>query len=371
MKIAILSNAASVHTIKWVNGLASCNVKVHLISVHPITVKLDDRVIFHLLPFLAPWGYLASAFTLHKLLVRIKPDLLNAHYATGYGLLARLSCFKPLLLSVWGSDVYDFPFKTPVHKWFVQKNLKAANKVASTSLCMAEQTRGLVGNLRDIAITPFGVDMSAYKNASPVFSRSGRQLVIGTVKTMNPKYGIDTLIKSFAILVDRLALLNLGKRPEITLRLVGGGNQTAELKALAKKLDIADKVAFVGQVPHAKVPHELSKLDIYVALSRLDSESFGVAILEAGAACRPVVVSDAGGLPEVTLDGITGIVVPRDDPAAAAAALERLVMDADLRYRMGQAGRAHVAKHYSWDASIQTMLGVYEQTIQTFKAQNK
>ena len=69
-------------------------------------------------------------------------------------------------------------------------------------------------------------------------------------------------------------------------------------------------------MPHTSVPQELARLDIYVALSRMDSESFGVAIIEAGVAGRPVVVSDAGGLPEVTIDGVTGLVVPREDPSA-------------------------------------------------------
>lgn len=131
---------------------------------------------------------------------------------------------------------------------------------------------------------------------------------------------------------------------------------------------MADIVNFVGQVRHDQVPEELAHLDIYVALSRLDSESFGVSIIEAGAAGRPVVVSDAGGLPEVTVDGVTGFVVPRDNPSAAAAAMERLVLDSSLRYQMGRAGQAHVSKHYSWDSSVLAMLAVYEETIKRHKS---
>jgi len=78
---------------------------------------------------------------------------------------------------------------------------------------------------------------------------------------------------------------------------------------VASDLGVADRVEFVGWVPHRDVPTELAKLDIYAALSRM--ESFGVAFVEAGAAARRVVVSDAGGLPEVTVDGLTGFVVPK------------------------------------------------------------
>ncbi|WP_225810103.1 glycosyltransferase [Halomonas lysinitropha] len=115
----------------------------------------------------------------------------------------------------------------------------------------------------------------------------------------------------------------------------------------------------------AKVPEEMNEFDIYVALSRLDSESFGVAVLEAGAAGLPVVVSDAGGLPEVTLDGVTGVVVPRENAQAASEAIEKLVYDPELRLRMGQAARDHVKRHYSWDVCVSTMTDLYASVIKS------
>src|SRR5699024_5899675 len=198
--------------------------------------------------------------------------------------------------------------------------------VASTSHCMAEQTRSIAPKLGDIPITPFGVDMQAYANAEPLVANNDN-LVIGTVKSMASKYGIDTQIEAFALLVNKFTTTQPVLAKKLQLRLVGDGPQMDEYKQLAEKLGVANKVEFVGRVPHQEVPNELAKLDIYVALSRLDSESFGVAIIEAGAARRPVVVSDAGGLPEVTLDGITGLVVPRENPQAAADAIEKLELN--------------------------------------------
>jgi glycosyltransferase involved in cell wall biosynthesis len=97
-----------------------------------------------------------------------------------------------------------------------------------------------------------------------------------------------------------------------------------------------------------------------VALSRADSESFGVAVIEASACGLPVVVSDAGGLPEVVRDGITGAVVPRDNPAQAAAAILSLMRDAAERQQWGQAGRSHVMEHYEWNVCVDRMLGVLD-----------
>src|SRR5690606_5953700 len=106
---------------------------------------------------------------------------------------------RPFVLSVWGSDVYGFPYKSPLHRWLVRKNLMAADVVASTSYCMAEQTRSIAPELKEIPITPFGVDMQAYVSAEAL-AENNDQLVIGTVKTMASTYGIDTLIEAFALL---------------------------------------------------------------------------------------------------------------------------------------------------------------------------
>ncbi|EKO3697821.1 glycosyltransferase [Vibrio metschnikovii] len=362
MKIVLLSGASSIHTVRWANGLSSVGHEVHVITQHPIVDPFESNVNLHVFPYRGVFGYFTMVPAVRKFLREIKPDIVNAHYASGYATTARLVGYRPWVLSVWGSDVYDFPHKSPLHKWLVKKNLRAADQVASTSFCMADETRTLTPELIDISITPFGVDLNAYANLNLEATEQKPKLVIGTVKTMEPKYGIDTLIEAYALLLKSLKAKPDLDAPELELRLVGGGEQTIELQALAQRLGVAESVNFVGRVPHTEVPQELAKLDIYVALSR--SESFGVAIIEAGAAGRPVVVSDAGGLPEVTVKDKTGFVVPRENPQAAAIALEKLVLDAELRHRMGCAGQTHVAKQYSWDACIEKMLGVYTDIIQ-------
>lgn len=368
MKIVLLSGASSIHTIRWANGLSHLGHDVHVISQHSPIDPFSVKVTLHKLPNRGTIGYFTMVPAVRRLLKQIKPDIVNAHYASGYGTTARLVGYSPWVLSVWGSDVYDFPHKSPVHKWLVKKNLRAADQVASTSKCMAHETKKLVPELTKIFITPFGVELADYDGvqASPPVKKA--KLVIGTVKTMKPKYGIDTLIEAYALLVDRMMRFSEDRAIELELRLIGGGEQTPALKALASRLGVSNTVIFVGHVPHKSVPQELSQLDIYVALSRLDSESFGVAIIEAGAAGRPVVVSDAGGLPEVTIEGKTGFVVPRENPQAASEVLERLVLDEELRFSLGREGKKHVTEHYSWDACVSKMVKVYEETIETISS---
>lgn len=369
MKVALLSGASSIHTIRWANGLAEAGLEVHVISQQPQLEPMDARVQVHILPFRGVLGYFTMVPAVKKLLKSIKPDIVNAHYASGYGTTARLVGCHPWLLSVWGSDVYDFPYASPLHKWLVRKNLLAADGVASTSICMADQTYSIAPKLNDIAITPFGVDTVYYDSLTTSLTNrdTAAPITIGTVKSLAPKYGIDTLIEAFGILLKSLPQTHPEIAKSLRLRLVGGGPQEAELKALTKQLDISERIDFVGRVDSSKVPIELEKLDIYVALSR--QESFGVAIIEAGAADRPVVVSDAGGLPEVVLNGQTGIVVPKENPQAAADAIAKLVLDRELRIQMGSAGKAHVVSVYDWSACITTMTNLYEKIINQYKSQ--
>ena len=107
-------------------------------------------------------------------------------------------------------------------------------------------------------------------------------------------------------------------------------------------------------------------MDIYVALSRLDSESFGVAILEASSCELPVVVSSVGGLPEVVEDQKTGFIVPKEDAEAGASAILKLTQDSSLRKQMGREGRKIVLKKYKWSDNVTHMEQVYQQVIKKY-----
>jgi glycosyltransferase involved in cell wall biosynthesis len=362
MRVAFLAAANSIHTVRWVNGLAAYGVEVHLISAHTPDPSIDPQVSLHSLPMTPPLAYLFGQWALRACLERIQPDLVNAHYATGYGLLARLARCQPLLLSVWGSDVYDFPHKSSWHRHLLRRNLCAATALASTSHCMARRALTLCPG-KPCYITPFGVDETRFV-PSPGVPRVN-ELVVGTVKALEPKYGVDTLLRAFAWAVEVLD-------PTIHLRLeiAGDGSQEAALRALAAELGVATRVVFHGKVAHTQVPALLQQMDIFVALSREDSESFGVAAVEAGACGLPVLVSDAEGLAEVVLHEQTGLIVPRDDVKAGALALVRLAGDAVLRERLGQAGRRHVQEHYTWAHSLEQMVAAYRSTLAMQKPVN-
>ena len=355
----MLAPASVIHTQRWVEALHGRGLQLVLATQHDgASWRAPTGVRVVRLPHGGSAGYFRNVPALRRLLRDERPDLLSAHYASGYGTTAALAGFRPWLLSVWGSDVYDFPYesgpKGRLKGWLLRRNLRQADAVASTSEAMAQQVRRLVPDIGPVAVTPFGIDTDRF--APQPQPRDG--IVIGTVKTLAPKYGIDLLLRAFA-----QVLAAAGPNAALSLVIVGDGPQRAELEALSRTLGIAAHMSFVGAVPHAEVPQWLNRFDLYVAASRLDSESFGVAVLEASACGLPVVVSDVGGLPEVVVQGETGWVVPREDVAALAQAIQRLIAAPELRRRFGAAGRERVLAHYGWPHSVDVMLRCFDEVV--------
>lgn len=348
MRIVLLGNAESIHAVKWASGLASRGHEVHLVSQDdPAEHPIDDTVHLHRLPHSGGLGYFRNVPALRRLIRELAPDVVNAHYATGYGTLMGLARLRvPTVLNVWGSDVAEVPHASRLHREWVRWSLRQPTRIASTSRCMAEEAHWLLAGRRP-DITPFGIDVEHFR---PPADDPRPTRVIGTVKKLDPVYGIDTLLRAFAQLPG-----------DLTLEIAGHGPQEAELKELARGLGVADRVSFLGQIPNPEVPEVLGRFDVFVALSR--AESFGVAILEALACGTPAVTSDAPGPAEVMIDGDTGFVVPRDDVDAAAAALTRLLAEPGLARRLGEQGRRHVVDNYSWEHCLNVMEQVYTRAI--------
>lgn len=353
----MVGNKGVVHTARWANALSARGMDVHLVSFEAPNHEVNPDVTIHLLDGSPLIGYFVQAGKLRTLVERIAPDVVNPHYASGYGTLARLAGVRPSLLSVWGSDVYDFPRRSPAHRWWLRKNLAAADTIGSTSHAMARETRQTYPHPR-IVVTPFGIDEERF---CPNPSYRG-EVVVGTVKTLSSKYGIDILLRAFAEALRRVNARDRDLGDRLRLEITGRGEDEWKLKALANELGLGSRARFLGPVPHRQVPERLNRLDIYAAFSRLDSESFGVAILEASACELPVVVSDADGLREVTLHERTGLVVPKESVDEAAEALVRLITTPELRQKLGRAGRRHVLENYRWSHSVATMVEALEAT---------
>lgn len=365
MKIFLLSDGNSIHTKRWVKGLHARGYEIFLFSLNKIdpelsflknTFSADVDFNNNRKSILSKFEYLKVYNKLKQKLKEFKPDLLHAHYASSYGLLGALSGFKPYIISVWGSDVFDFPKKSFLHKSILKFNLSRADKVLSTSHIMAKET-SLYTN-KAIDITPFGVDLTFFRPTKPtrISEINEGDIVIGTIKTLEEKYGIEYLIRAFKLITDR-------GHKKLKLLIVGKGSQKEYLQNLVSELGIEKEVIFVGWLPYHEIPMYNNMLDIAVYPSILDSESFGVSVVESGACEIPVVVSNKGGLVEVVEKNTTGLVAEAANYNSFADQIELLLNDKQKREVMGKAARKRVEKHYNWEENLSLMENIYKSIV--------
>lgn len=365
MRVFVLSDLSDVHTKKWISSLANNRIEIFLFGLNKpdlnfyqelehVTVYSVDLVSkLHNPMRNGAWeklGYLKVIHTLKQKIKEFQPDILHAHYATSHGLLGALTGFHPFIISVWGSDVYDFPKVSFFHKAVLKFNLNKADKILSTSHIMAKQTQ--IYTSKKIEITPFGVDIKLFQKKD--IKKESGPFVIGTIKALSYKYGIDTLIDAFNIVKNNYPY------KEFVLNIIGKGDEKEMLQKKVNEMGIEHFVNFIGEIENSKVPEYLNQMDVFVALSRLDSESFGVAVVEAMACECPVVASAVDGFKEVMVDGETGYIVPYNDPQAAAEKIQKLVDDNGLREYFGRMGRQRVCKLYDWSNNVDTMINIYQ-----------
>ncbi|PFG04427.1 glycosyltransferase [Bacillus sp. es.034] len=365
MKVLLLAPANNVHTKKWLDYYNSIGIEVmnislenHKDSTETIPWENVSRVYLNL-KLNHKISYLFTVSRLKKIIRKWQPDLIHSHYASSYGLIGALTGFNPYILSVWGSDIYDFPNKNMMNRIILQYALKKADYICSTSPALELETKKYIDENKPLSITPFGVDIDQFK-PNPEEKVEG-QFRIGIAKGMEPKYGIEYLLKGFKLFLEELG----PERQYVRLQLAGDGPYFAKYRKMADDLEISGNVDFLGRIAHEDVPGFISSLQIFVISSLI--ESFGVSAVEAQACGVPVVATNVGGLPEVVLDGKTGYLIPSKDPQALAEKLLFLYKDSSEREKLGRNGREHVLHHYDWEENSKRMIDLYNKIVKKEK----
>jgi len=352
MKIALFAPSTSTHTQKWALGLKKHGLDVCVITfANHYSKENAEKVETYALPQYLPGklSYLTTVFALRSLLSQIKPEIVHAHYASSYGFVAGLARIQPLYLSVWGSDIYQFP-KKPLNKRILSFSLASATYICSTSQAMLQETEKYTD--KSIELIPFGVDTD-YFTPDPLQKSSG-EFHIGIAKSLKDIYGFPKLIEAFAKLVN--------EEDCVHLVIIGDGPEKERYQKMVEKLGIVDKVTFAGFVPQEELPQLLTQLDLFVLPS--ESESFGVSALEAEACGVPVIVNNVGGLPEVVKHGVTGMIMPNNSPEEIYKAMKTLLNDDYNRHQMEGNAVQFVRDHYQWNDCVQKMIDLYKQSME-------
>ena len=194
-----------------------------------------------------------------------------------------------------------------------------------------------------IEIVPNGVDTTKFKVQNP---ESKKTKVVITVSRLVKKNGVNDLIKAV-------------KGLKVKLLIAGIGPQEKKLRKLARRLNMENKVDFLGHVQHDDLPKYYSLADVFVRPSL--SEGLGNVFLEAMAAGVPIIGTPVGGIPDFLVDKETGLFCKIKDPKSIAQKIKQILGDQQLREKLVANGLKLVQEKYDWNLIARQMGNIYDQ----------
>jgi L-malate glycosyltransferase len=352
LRLVFLADPNSIHTRRWLGFFADRGHEVHLLVPSGDEMHESPSPGVHVRRFLA-WPRipirgaprLVTSLSLRLALLRLRPDVLHAHFLERYGWAAALSGFGPYVVTVWGSDVFVGPTKSRSARVWARRTLAGAALVTAVSEDLARGAVDLGARPEFVRIIQFGFDPDLFSpGPAPADLRAelgldGRRVVLSP-RGLRPIYRHEIVVRAMAGLPDDAVLLLLDYGPD--------PDYAAMIRGLVIELGLEDRVRLVPPVEHDRMPDLYRLADVVVSMPRTDA--FAVTTMEAMACGTPVVLGDLPsareGLGAVDPDAI----VPADDRAAVTAAIEgRLRLSPDARRELG--GRLRAAAVERGDAT--------------------
>lgn len=287
---------------------------------------------------------------------RYRPDAVLAEYGTT-GVQTLEACKHlgiPLIVHFHGFDASQRSTLAENATTYPALFAEAAAIIA-VSRVMQTQLVLLGAPPEKVHYNPCGVDCEEFKGAdpakvAPVFLAVGRFV---------EKKAPHLTLRAFAE-VQRAA-------PDARLRMIGDGSLLSQCRTLAKELGIDQFVTFFGTQENSFVQGEMRKARCFVQHSMTgpsgDSEGTPVGVLEASASGLPVVSTRHGGIPDVVIDGETGLLVEENDVAGMAERMIRIATSPDLAGMLGQRGRKYIQKNFSSELSLGRLWSIIESAI--------
>jgi N-acetyl-alpha-D-glucosaminyl L-malate synthase BshA len=315
------------------------------VHLHPVQPR--DYPVFPTVPYsLALASKLVDVTRTHGL------DLVHAHYAVPHATaawMARevLGGDLPLITTLHGTDI-TLVGSDPTYLPITRHSIAASDRLTSPSRFLADETHArfdLDPTRNPIQVLPNFVDTERFRpgegdRLAGLFGEPGPTLV--HVSNFRALKRVDRVVD----ILDR-------QEPSARLLLIGDGPERAGILAQVERRGLTDRVRWLGEVEG--FADLLREADVFVLPS--ETESFGLAALEALASGVPVVASDVGGLPEVVRHGETGFL--EADVAAMATRVAEILADPDRRHGMRTAAREDVERRFRRDPMIEAYADVY------------
>jgi L-malate glycosyltransferase len=371
MKICYLANASSVHTRRWVRYFAASGHQVHLISYSPLQDDIPN-VTVHLLALPRPYIKILSAsvsFIPHiiqvkKLVKKLKPDILHAHYALGYGFFGAIIGFHPFLLSAWGSDIMVEPGQNAIFSYMVKIALAKADIVLTTSQYLKRYLSSRF-NLADskIIALPWGVALNTfvrdYRTEGQKLKKdleivSGRFIVLSP-RHLREHYRIEQILEAVAYTTV--------KYPKLTLILLKGGasdtRYEGKMNELAERLGISANVRLIHKYLDAEEMAALYNIsDAFISIPR--SDQFGSSVQE-GMACGSIpIVGNLEVYRQYLVDGHNALFVDPDNPKDIAQKIIHCIEHPELKKKFYPINRKIIEEKEDWSKNAAKLAELYQ-----------
>lgn len=303
---------------------------------------------------------IAALLGLIQLIRREQIDIVHTHSSVDAwlgGMAARLTR-RPVVRTRHVSIPIRGGFN-PVYRWLADRVITSGEAIRQLVVAAG------VPPARVVAI-PAGVKLDEFTDGGggeaalrslgvakgPVAAGAARGPIIGSVAMFRGSKGHDHLLDAFAKVHAR--------RPDARLLLVGDGGRREWAEGLARERGVHGAVIFTGF--RTDVPALLAAMDCF-ALASTRTEGVPQSLLQAAAAGVPLVASRIGGIPEVIEDGVTGLLVPPEDPAALAAAIEATLADPAAAATRARAARKRCEERFSHSVAIGRLLALYDELL--------
>ena len=290
-----------------------------------------------------------------------RPDIIHAHwpFPHAYIALGAAKLFKiPLVLNFHGAELLLIRKK----KW-VKPLLKFAIGQAQAVFANSSFTAGKIKAIRNVDVewSPYGTTLDVGgghpRNAPEPHAINGKFKILFVGRHIERK-GICYLIEAAKYL----------PRDQFEIRIVGVGDLTEELKKQAASMPPESaEIIFTGKLSPEELANEYKTANVFtlpaIVDSKGDTEGLGVVLIEAMELGLPVVASNVGGIPDVVVDGVSGILVPEKSPEALASAFKKLSSDAGLVRDLLAGAQKRIAECFTWDGIIERQVQAYEKCL--------
>jgi glycosyltransferase involved in cell wall biosynthesis len=301
---------------------------------------------------------------LKRLIREIQPDLIHAGPVQSAALLAASAGFRPLVTMSWGSDLLRDVEVNSWMRWAAKYTLARTTVLFGDCQAVINKAVSLGFPSERCVLFPWGVDLRQFNPGKAVDFRERHgwrdAFVVLSVRSWEPLYGVDVLVRGFALAAEKL--------PALRLLMLGSGSQAAQLNAIFKDNGVLDRVVFAGQVGQEDLPLYFQASDLYVSASHSDGSS--VSLMEALACGLPALVSDIPGNREWVTPGQEGWIFPDGDDRALADAILQAFEERGQLAEIGAAARKLAEQRADWPRNFQKLLEGYQMAIEMHQPMN-